>query len=190
LLALDDRSKSLAEISKITSCEKIDLRSESHGIKIDIAKLRETLLDVNKPLFEKYGIVDARISLEYYCKYISSFYEMSKSREEPFTAGDLAVKFFIQESEKNSLNFQEKDTLLKNVLGLKGNKISKKLLNNLKSSRRVDHLVNEYFKSLSYIGDINTSYKIGESKNSNNLVLECDFSQFRKSILSTIPIID
>ncbi|WNE41955.1 MAG: hypothetical protein AD073_000290 [Mycoplasmataceae bacterium] len=192
LFALDDRSKSLAEISKLTSCEKVDLRSESHGIKIDIAKLRETLLDVNKPLFEKYGIVDARISLDYYCKYICSFYEISRNKEEPFTSGDLAVKFFIQESEKNSLNlnFQEKDTIFKNILGLEGNKISKKLLNNLKNSRRVDYLVNEYFKSLSYIGDINTSYKIGESKNSDNLVLECDFSQFHKIILSMIPIID
>ncbi|WNE41372.1 MAG: hypothetical protein AM1032_000112 [Mycoplasmataceae bacterium] len=192
LFALDNRSKSLAEVSKLTGCEKLDLRSESHGIKIDIAKLRETLLEVNKPLFEKYGIVDARISLDYYCKYISSFYEISKSKEEPLTAADLAVKFFVQESEKNNLdlNFQEKDIILKNILGLEGNKISKKLLNNLKNYRRSDSLVNEYFKSLSYIGNINTSYKIGESKNSDNLILECDFSQFHKSILSIIPIID
>lgn len=192
LLALDGRSKSLAEISKVTSCEKIDLRSESHGIKIDMGNLRETLLDINKPLFERYGILDARISLEYYCKYISSFYEISKSKEEPLTAGDLAVKFFIQELEKRSLNLklQEKDIFLKSILGLEEDQISKINFNSLKKLRRVDSLVNEYFESLSYIGNIDTSYKIGESKNNDNLVLECDFSKFHKSILATIPIID
>ncbi len=128
LLAPEDRSKSLAEISKITSCEKLDLSSESHGIKIDKGRLRETLLEVNKPLFEKYGILDARIALEYYCQYISSYYELSKNTSEPLTVGDASVKFFLQEIKVKgeSMGLSGKDELLKKLLGLDEIKVFKK----------------------------------------------------------------
>jgi len=192
LLAPEDRSRSLAEISKITSCEKIDLASESHGIKIDKGRLRETLLEVNKPLFEQYGIVDARISLEYYCYYVSSFYELSKNTQEPLTVGDASVKFFLQESKKKGLElgFSEQDQLLKNLLGLDEVKILKNGRQQAKNWRSVNRLVSEYFAALSYLGAINTAYQIGESKQESKLIADCDFSKAYPTVLATIPIID
>ena len=63
----------------------------------------DIFLKENKSLFEEYALRDAKIALEYYCKYMYKFYNLSKVEEIPLTLGDSSVKWYLKFLEDKSI---------------------------------------------------------------------------------------
>lgn len=183
-LFTDKKGRSLQKISESCVNKKIEIPQASKEAMDVFAKQHPAR-------FEEYALNDARIALEYYCKTIANYYKISAVEQTPLTLGDGAVKWYLKYLETKSIREQkigrngkvDKNWYEQKTLGVEwtGSKNRQK-----NKSRWID----EWFANNTYLGGINTSYRIGKFSSAEHWVLDIDISSCYPTSLAVQPIID
>lgn len=186
LLAPDD-NKSLDNLSTSTYNKKVELAD-----KYDKGNIQQ-LLNENPILFKKYALTDARVALEYYLNFMSSYQSLTGIDEEPLTVGDGSVRYYRKELANRSEELYGKKYKRKTeelILGVERKVIIKNGKFKYETSLKDKRFRTEGSAKLSYLGSINTAYVIGKQNNPNKWYLDIDFTNAFPSGMATLPIID
>lgn len=181
-LQASDTQRSLKSLAKSIGMKKIEI-SEDYYLNMVY------LLEEDKELYEEYALEDAKIALAYYCFVMDRYYNVITNQlveQEPITTSDSTVKYFIKWLENQSKNIfgQEAKWLENKIFG-----IEKRWKGKVKKSalRKID----ESFACYSYMGGLNTFYRLGKYKcKENEIGLDIDFSKAYVSVMADLPAID
>lgn len=184
-LLTSDKRRSLADIAQTIGMEKINLSIDP---KANIENL-VNLLEINPSLYERYALEDARITLRYYCHFMSVYYNVITQKlvtKEPITTSDSTAKYFVSWLENESVKKFGRDQkyLEGKILGTErrwGGKVEKISL------RKSDESIAGY----AYLGGLNTFYRLGKYQCSNEeIALDIDISKAYPSAMAVLPAID
>ncbi len=167
---------SLAALGKLTNTQKVEISQE---YKENMSRL----LAENKPLYEKYSITDTHVTTAYYMQVMEEATKVCGKPMCPLTIGGISTEAFVQ-----SYGGQEAfEDVFRGRNAIKD--INEKGEEVVKYEKSMEFLSTEPLAAGAYVGGMNTSFVLGETKKGQTII-DIDFSSAYPSAMASLPLVD
>src|SRR5262249_20868298 len=152
-------------------------------LELDTAEIAhmDQLLAENPTKFAAYAINDTRVTLEYYIQFMNQYKELFGTEALPLTLGDGAVKAYLEALDRQGKDyhglFGKQVVQVRNTLGHDMHVTDQVPIRKITNRLAAD----------TFMGGMNTSYKLGEYHDPDKVILDIDFSGAYAAALALIP---